>query len=88
MAAVDNLGTLFWLDAGVVVQNQTGGTLAAWDAGLETGALYDPEWYVIVEAGNWTGRSTFIKHKAPLQRTANSCRREIRFKKVRLGETD
>lgn len=69
---MNDLGTLLWLNAVVVVENQTSRTLAAGDAGLETVALYHPQWYVDIKASYRTRRATLIKHKAPLYRTAHS----------------
>lgn len=70
--AVNNLGTLFWLYAVVVVQDQTSGALAARHAGLEAVALYHPQWHVGVKAGFGARRSALVEHKAPLHRTAHS----------------
>lgn len=70
--AVNNLGTLFWLYAVVVVQDQTSGALTARHAGLEAVALYHPQWHVGVKAGFGARRSALVEHKAPLHRTAHS----------------
>lgn len=74
--AVNNLGTLFWLYAVVVVQDQTSGALAARHAGLEAVALYHPQWHVGVKAGFGARRSALVEHKASLHRTAHSWGRQ------------
>lgn len=84
--AVNNLGTLFWLYAVVVVQDQTSGALAARHAGLEAVALYHPQWHVGVKAGFGARRSALVEHKAPLHRTAHSWGRQPeRRKKTQSG---
>lgn len=74
--AVNNLGTLFCRYAVVVVQDQTSGALAARHAGLETVALYHPQWHVGVKAGFGARRSALVKHKSPLHWTAHSWGRQ------------
>lgn len=68
-----NLGALFSLYAVVVVENQTSGTLAAWDTGLEAVTLNHTQWYVNIKAGYGTRGATLIKDKAPFHWTAHSC---------------
>lgn len=72
-AAVNDLGALFWLNAVVVMENQTSRTLAAWDAGLEAVALYHPQLYVNIKACYRTRRATLVKYEAPIHRAAHSC---------------
>lgn len=77
---MNNLGTLFGLYAVVVVQDQTGGALAARHAGLETVALYHPQWHIGVKAGFGARRSALVEHKAPLHWTAHSWGRQAERK--------
>lgn len=74
--AVNNLGTLLWLYAVVVVQHQTSGALAARHAGLKAVALYHPQWHVGVKAGFGARRSALVEDKAPLHRAAHSWGRQ------------
>ena len=73
---MNDLGALFGLYAVVVVENQAGGALAARHAGFEAVALYQPQRHVNVKAGHRARRSTLVKHKAPLHRTAHSWGRQ------------
>lgn len=69
---MDDPRTLIWMDAVVVVENQSCGTLTAGDTGLETVALYHPQWHIFVKAGDGTQRAALVEHEAPLHRTAHS----------------
>lgn len=74
-AAVDNFGTFFRGDAVGFVLHQSGGALAAWNAGFKAVRLDHAQRYILVQAGFRTWRAAFVKNKPSIHRTADGYER-------------
>lgn len=69
---MDDFGTFFRGNAVGFMFHQSGGTLAAWNAGFKAVRLDHAQRHVLVEAGFRTRRTAFIKNVTAIQRTAHS----------------
>lgn len=72
---MDNFGTFVRGDAVGFVLHQSGGALAAWNAGFKAVCLDNAQRYILVQAGFRTWRAAFVKNKPSIHRTADGYER-------------